>query len=174
LFCSLCGRCSPRNEAQTQPSPHGKLISSIRPTSAAHLLLTCWREAYASSTRFFHIQLSVFEIRTNNYRPWIQLTPSFFSLPPSSFLSPQLLPRAAGTGALPPHGPRSPLAPQTPPCALPAVRASACPAGRAPRAAAAPRVARTPALPEWRCAVFLSIKSVIHFSYLKCIVLCFI
>ena len=87
----------------------------------------CYRESYTSSTRFFHIQLSLFEIRTNNYSPWIQLNPSFFSLTPPSSLSPAPPARRAAP---------APCVPRGPACLRVLCR---------PRAATASRIARAPA-----------------------------
>ncbi|KAG2591953.1 hypothetical protein PVAP13_5NG515586 [Panicum virgatum] len=86
------------------------------------------RESYTSSTTFFHIQLPVFEIRANNYNHWIQLNPSFFSLPPFSFLS---LPAPPARRPAPAPCRNAGRAPRTD--ALRAPRASACSAGHAPR-----------------------------------------
>ena len=100
-------------------------------------------ESYTSSTRFFHIHLPVFEIRTNNYSPWIQPNPSFLSLPHSSFLSlfPQILPRAA-------H-PRQPRARDVAP---PAPRTATRPLAPLPLAPASPARLRGPRTPAGPCA----------------------
>ena len=63
------------------------MVKGGRRSDAAQRKARIGGKSYTSSKRFLHIHLPVFEIRTNNYSPWIQLNPNFLSLPPSSFLS---------------------------------------------------------------------------------------
>ena len=63
------------------------MVKGGRRSDAAQRKARIGGKSYTFSTRFFHIHLPLFEIRANNYSPWIQLNPNFLSLPPSSFLS---------------------------------------------------------------------------------------